>query len=105
MCKRFFHALLILLQPIAVRGQQPSVDSLLHQPETVQNDTARMIRFGALTEAYGEINPDSSYYYAEQQLTLARRLKLKLNEVHALNKMRYARLNTGNYSRTLQLLL
>ncbi len=64
-----------------------------------------MLHLQTLAEAYEETNPDSSYFYAEQQLSLARSLQLKLNEAYALNDMGYAQLNMGNYPKSLRFLL
>src|SRR4030095_10236849 len=53
-------------------------------------------------EAYEEIKPDSSFYYSKNQLILARKSKLRLNEAIALNAMAYALKNMGNYPASLQ---
>ena len=58
-----------------------------------------------LPAIYSEINPDSSYYYAEQSLELSRKLNLKLDEGGSLREMGYALLNRGNYPRSLKTLL
>ncbi len=54
---------------------------------------------------YAEINPDSSYRYAEQSLALAKQLNFTLDEGGAMREMGYALVNKGNYPRALQTLL
>ncbi len=94
-----------ILLPVWAAGQSFSVDSLLHKVMTTQNDTVRMVGYNALAETYEETNPDSSFFYAQQQLALSRKLKFQLNEVYALAQMGYALQNMGNYPRSLQTLL
>ncbi|MBD0353272.1 MAG: two-component sensor histidine kinase, partial [Flavisolibacter sp.] len=81
------------------------VDSLQQELMRVQSDTLKLLLLDNLAEAYNETKPDSSLFYAEKQLKLARKLNFKLNEVNALNQMGYALLNIGNYPRSLQTLL
>jgi two-component system NtrC family sensor kinase len=78
------------------------IDSLKHELEISRNDTARLLHFIWIAEAFGESNPDSAFYYGKKQLTLASKLKLKFNEAFALNLMAYALKNMGNYPASLQ---
>lgn len=86
-------------------AQQKNIDSLRHELETSKNDTLKLFHFMLLAGAYEETKPDSSFYYAKNELVLARKLKLKLNEVIALNRMAYAFKNMGNYPASLQIYL
>ncbi len=104
MFKLILYTLFILL-PVWAAGQSYSIDSLLHKVMATQNDTAKMVYYNALAETYEETNSDSSFFYAQQQLALALKLKFKLNEVQALAQTGYALLNMGNYPRSLQILL
>lgn len=86
-------------------AQQSYIDSLKREISVCKNDTISMILFGKTSEAYSELNPDSSYFYAEKMLVITNKLNLKLEEIFALNEMGYALLNKGNYPRSLQKIL
>jgi tetratricopeptide (TPR) repeat protein len=64
-----------------------------------------MVLFDSLSFAYSEINSDSSLFYAERSITLAKKLNFPLNEALAMNNKGYALLNMGNYPRSLQTFL
>ena len=83
-------------------AQQINADSLKQSITDTPNDTSRLILLGRLTDFYVETNPDSAYHYANQMLSVAQKLNLKLEEVYALGEMGYAALNMGNYPRSLQ---
>jgi signal transduction histidine kinase len=86
-------------------GQLSVTDSLRQEIKIARNDTLKLILFRSIEEAYLEIKPDSAVYFATQQVDLAHKLSLKLNEADGLCQMGYALLNTGNYTRSLQVLL
>jgi two-component system NtrC family sensor kinase len=86
-------------------AQQIQIDSLRREANITQNDTLRLVWLRSIANTYSEINPDSSYYYAEQSLKLSRKLNFKLDEGGSLRQMGYALLNRGNYPRSLQTLL
>src|SRR5215203_410947 len=69
------------------------------------NDTLQMVLFDSLSFAYSEINSDSSLFYADRSIELAKKLKCPLNEALAMNNKGYALLNMGNYPRSLQTFL
>ncbi len=86
-------------------AQHSQLDSLRHQDAIEQNDTLRMLIYARLSNEYTESSPDSAYYYANKELSISKKLNLKLEELHAIGEMGYASLNMGNYPRALQLLL
>jgi len=96
-----------LLPLVALHGQaqQTYIDSLRHQIEISQNDTAKIVLIGILSDEYSETKMDSSSYFAEQLLILSRKLNFKLSETFALSQIGYALLNMGNYPKSLQVLL
>jgi signal transduction histidine kinase len=99
---------LFLIHSGIVSGQQFHIDSLnnlIKEANLIQNDTAKLIRLRTIGRIYSELNPDSSFHFSEQALTLARQLHLRLDEGDALREMGYALLNKGNYPRALQTLL
>jgi two-component system, NtrC family, sensor kinase len=105
MTKHCITILVFILWATQCKAQQPNVDSLHHAIGITQNDTVKIGLLRALTEAYTETKPDSAFYFADQLLTLTRKMKLRLNEAYALVQMGYALINLGNYPRSLQTFL
>ena len=66
------------------------------------NDTVRMGVIRSLGIYYSEINIDSALYYNQQQVALARKLKLKLWEADALDGVGYMLSLRKDYPRSLQ---
>ncbi len=102
MIKLLTAPLLFLLLAGAVEAQQPDIDRLRRGLLIAENDTAKLVMLSLITEAYNEIRPDSTLYFAEELLALSRKLKLRLNEAYALDQKAYAYLNMGNYPNSLQ---
>ena len=100
--KNFILIFLLFVTINHLPAQPGNIDSLKRELEINQNDTLKLFQFILLAEAYEETKPDSSFYYAKNQLTLSRKLKLRLNEAIALNTMAYAHKNMGNYPASLQ---
>ncbi len=69
------------------------------------NDSARMYLGKRLGLYYFELNTDSSLYYLEGELFLARKLKLKLWEADALSQIGYVSSLMSNYTKALSSLL
>ncbi|HSF54204.1 MAG TPA: HAMP domain-containing sensor histidine kinase, partial [Algoriphagus sp.] len=86
-------------------ARQISSASLPRNDKISQNDTIRLVQLIANARTFEEINPDSTYYYAEQSLVLSRKLNIKLEEGRALLEMGYALMNRGNYPQALQTIL
>jgi signal transduction histidine kinase len=105
MIKKIIYTAVLLAAVKLAAAQQSNIDSLKHEAIITQNDTIKLILFGQISNAYTETNTDSAYHYAERMLPFARKLNLRLEEVHALAEMGYALLNMGNYPRSLQTLL
>ena len=100
--KRLILLFFLFVSAGKLAAQQNTIDSLKHELEVSENDTLKLLQFILLVEAYEETKPDSSFYYSKNQLILARKLKLRLNEAIALNAMAYALKNMGNYPASLQ---
>src|SRR5678816_3987491 len=106
--RRIFLALItiLILQPcFSQDAERRAIDSLENELAASSNDTMRLILLEQAAEKYSEINYDSSFYYAEKAVTIARSLDLKLEEAAALRIMTYAQINLGNFPRALQYLL
>ncbi len=95
----------VLLLPCLASAQLINTDSLVRETNAAQNDTTKIIGLRRLARLYAESNPDSSYRFSEQLLTLARKLNMPIEEACALREMGYAHLNKGNYPRSLKTLL
>jgi len=105
MINRFTCTLLFFFL-FSIGEAQPSViDSLRQQITIARNDTLKLILFRSIEEAYLEIKPDSAVYFSGEQVALAHKLNYKLCEADGYCQMGYALLNTGNYTRSLQVLL
>jgi len=102
---RFFLVAIAVMLSISAYGQNASIDSVKQKLLAERNDTLRMVQLGVIARLYKEINPDSTYRYAEQMLQSARDLEYQIEEAVALGEMGYALLNLGNYPRSLQTLL
>jgi len=105
MFKKLIYSILFIVTVQFATAQQSYIDSLKSELSRSKNDTTNLILFGKIADIYSEINPDSSYYYANKMLTITKELDLKLEEIVALNNMSYALLNLGNYPRSLQTIL
>ena len=105
MRKRLIYCAFFVLIAVPAVAQQSYIDSLKKEIVSVKNDTAQMILFGIVADIYSEINPDSSYHYAEKMNVITKKLNLKLEESITLDQMSYAMLNKGNQPRALQYIL
>ena len=105
MKKYFSYCVIFFLTSVPVMAQQAYIDSFRIKANSTTNDTIQLILLRNIARSYSELNPDSSFYYAEKALRLSRKLGLKLDEGSALREMGYALLNRANYPRSLQTLL
>ena len=65
---------------------QPSDLHLLKlRMESTSNDTLRILMLDSLSLQFSEIDPDSSLFYADQEIALSRKLNFRLNEAFAMN--------------------
>jgi two-component system, NtrC family, sensor kinase len=94
--------LLSLAWSVGVSQDWRHIDSLKHELEISQNDTLKLLYLLRIAEAFDEPKPDSAYYYAKEELRIAKKLNLRLNEALALNGIAYALKNMGNYPASLQ---
>jgi signal transduction histidine kinase len=102
MIKRWLKIYVLVMLPCFIAGQKINIDSLIQQANLAQNDTIKLVRLRTIARIYAELNPDSSFHYAEASLALARKLHLKLDEGGALSEIGYSLQNMGNYPRSLQ---
>src|SRR5687767_11179953 len=102
---RIVYCILFVFIVQTVTAQQIYIDSFRRRVSISDNDTVQLILLRNIARSYSELNPDSSFFYAEKALKVARKLDLKLDEASALREMGYALLNRANYPRSLQTLL
>ena len=105
MKKHFSYCVAIFFMSLPVVAQQAFIDSFRREANITNNDTIQLILLRNIARSYSELNPDSSFFYGEKALKVARKLNLKLDEASALREMGYALLNKANYPRSLQTLL
>src|SRR6187401_1301725 len=105
MKKHFSYCLVFFFISLSTVAQQAYIDSFKRKASIINNDTLQLILLRNIARSYSEINPDSSFVYAEKALKLSRKLNLKLDEGSALREMGYSLLNRANYPRSLQTLL
>ena len=108
--KYFLRPLIVLLFPVASISQQAAhyaeqqkklSDSLYQALREAPNDTIRMDASRALGFYYQLIQLDSALYYHEQQLQLAKKLKLGLWEADAYSQKDDVLNHMGNYPKAL----
>ena len=105
---RRFTTILILLataQSVFPQSYNYDLSQLRGRFENSSNDTLRLIQLDSLSYGYSEVNSDSSIFFAEKEINLARQLNYRLNEALAMNSKGYGLLNLGNYPMALQTLL
>jgi len=78
-----------------VTAQQ--ADSLKRKVQTEKNDTIKLAAFRSLGFYYQDFKPDSGLYFHEQQLVLAKKLKMKLWQADAYSQAGYVFNLLGNY--------
>jgi signal transduction histidine kinase len=100
--KKWTFIAFFLMRAATPFAQPGYIDSLKHAVEETRNDTILYIQLDALATTYWETKPDSSLYYSEKALAIARKLKLRLNEAFTMIKKGYAQQNKGDYPGSLR---
>ena len=86
-------------------SQNRAIDSLKHELAIAKVDTSRALIMADIAAYYKFSNPDSSLIYAQQVLTLARKIKFPNGEFRGYNNMGFAFGTIGNYPRALEMQL
>src|SRR5579863_4900425 len=109
--KLLVKTILLIMLPFLSFGQeyafyrgpeQNDVDSAQRAFKDNINDTARMAACHELAFYFADFKIDSSFYFSNQQLVLARKLGFKLWEADALDFSGYVLWRLGNYPEALQ---
>jgi len=102
---KFVFIILLLLSGNSIPAQPVNIDSLRKESDMSRNDTLLFRQFAMLSIGYNETNTDSSFYFAEKSLRVAKKLKLRFEEALALDAMAYALMNMGDYPSALRAIL
>jgi two-component system NtrC family sensor kinase len=96
----------LLPSPVFVTAQfqRSQLDSMYQVVRHAANDTIRMDAYNKLGAYYDDINLDSSVYYSEKGIVIAKQLQLNLNEAEMLTNMSWPLVKMGNYPRSLKVL-
>jgi len=94
-----------MLLAVLADGQRNMADSLRTILQRAGNDSLRYEASRTLYNYYEEINRDSALYYAELDLSLARKTGKKLVEAMALDTKGYQLLHLGRFSEALKCML
>jgi len=79
---------------------QQQADSLKRSVLTEKNDTLKLAAFRSMGFYYQDFKPDSGLYFHEQQLVLAKKLKMKLWQADAYSQAGYVFNLLGNYMKS-----
>jgi len=106
-CMRSILKTLFLLCPpafVTAQFQHNQLDSMHMVLQHAANDTIRMDACSKFGAYYDDVNLDSSVYYSEKGVVIARQLHLNLNEAEMLTNMSWPLVKMGNYPRSLKVL-
>ncbi len=97
--KIIFRIFLLLLLPFFAKAQslQSEIDSLHHELQLAKNETSRMNIYRSLGSYYDDVIIDSSVYYANEAIKIAKKLGLKFNEAREKALMGWPLSKMGNY--------
>jgi len=99
-----FKTLLIILSPVLANAQLSHIDSLKIAFNKAADGAQKFKAAGNVYFYYQEINRDSAFFYAEQQLLIAKRAHHKIAEGIALVNKSYQLMGLGKYADALKCL-
>ncbi|MEO8568823.1 MAG: tetratricopeptide repeat protein, partial [Ginsengibacter sp.] len=103
--KKYLKIVLLFSLPVFIQAQQKQLENLHRVLKNAANDTVRMDAYNKLGGFYDDVNLDSSVYYGEKGISLARKLKLKLNEAEMLMITCFPLAQMGNYPQAFKVLM
>jgi tetratricopeptide (TPR) repeat protein len=89
---------------VSAQFQHSQLDSMYQVVRHAANDTIRMDAYTKLGMYYDDVNLDSSVYYGEKGIVIARQLHLKLNEAEMQMNISFPLAKMGNYPQALKVL-
>lgn len=93
--------LIILLCPTVTNAQRERIDSLLHMLGSQLHDTSRMESYYKLAKDFTNINSDSSIYFANEALKLARQYNDLAVEANCYSTLGVNYKNRGSFEEAL----
>src|SRR6266487_3538134 len=104
--KSLIKMLFLLFLPVFVTAQfqHNQLDSMQQVLHHAVSDTVRMDACLKLGAYYDDVNLDSSVYYSEKGIVIAKQLHLDLNNAEMLTNMSWPLVKMGNYPRSLKVL-
>ncbi len=96
----------LLCLPVCATAQfqRRQLDSMHQVVQHAANDTIRMDAYTKMGSYYDDVNLDSSVYYGEKGIVIAKQLQLNLNRAEMLTNMSWPFVKMGNYPRSLKVL-
>ena len=86
MKKHFSYCVVFFFISVSAVAQQAYIDSFKRKASITNNDTIQLILLRNIARSYSELNPDSSFFYAEKALKVARKLNLKYRRRQCLKR-------------------
>ncbi|MBI1342042.1 MAG: hypothetical protein GC171_03800 [Terrimonas sp.] len=93
--------LFYILSDTTLSGTQ-KLDRLQLALKNAANDTVRMDAYYNIALCYLETNRDSAVYYDNKCIVLAKQLRIKLDEAHAISDKGYVLIGLGKYPASLE---
>jgi len=97
-----FTAVLFIVSSVAV-AQNKQTDSLVQQLSVVKSDSSRVWLLAELCSDFRYSNTDSSIFYGQMALSLARKINFLRGEANTLNRLSVTFLSMGNLPKTMEL--
>lgn len=103
MTKKYVFSLFVLFAQL-LSAQQSRVDSLSGLWVKAQNDISRADLLNEIADGYKSVNPSKIPYYANQALSISRKIGYKSAEGKALLNLANYHIISGNYAKALDVL-
>ena len=103
--KAFLSAFFLLLFSCCAFTQVPNVDTLRQIANNQREDTSKVLALSTLADYYGFNQFDSSIFYAQKTIDLARKINYPYGSFLGLRGLFFAYNCQGNYSRALEVTL
>ncbi len=101
--KKLICLFLLVAGGTAVHGQNSQIDSLMGALKTSGEDTSRVITLNSLSwEFLGMSRFDTAFYYAEEAMSLSKKLRYQKGQIRAFNNFGGINWNHGEYDKALE---
>ena len=86
MIKRWLKIYVLVMLPCFIAAQKINIDSLIQKANIAQNDTIKLVRLRTIARIYAELNPDSSYHYAETVISTCPEAEFEIGRRRAIER-------------------